>query len=447
MFAKPYPLTPDSTGPARTTGPASCAPARVGTCASSSPPGPPRSSSSSPTARGRSRSRPVSRPGSRSRGCGEARDLPGGRRRALRRVRHGLPRQRRRPLPHARRDRGDPDPPGAAADRRAGAPTARPIPPCATRCGLVVASRDYAARLGLEAKETYTTYADVGRDTLLLVLQAAPRDCICPYTWKYPIVGRIPYKGFFDPQGGPARGRPARGARVRHLPPSLGRLLHAGLVQRSAALDRAHRRLGGAGGDRVSRDRAQHAVREERHPVQRELRAVRRLSLGRVVLPRSAATACWRSRRPTAGTTRWCWGSSTPASWSACWTPLRHQAGLRGAGGGAARRPRSGPARSSRGRSAARLRTFTIGRLPERPINNARLIGARIYRTRLDLFDRWFEQHGRDVRESVSGAGAADGGRGGGQRLRAAGAAVGDAPRRLTARPGESEPPALHASP
>jgi hypothetical protein len=41
--------------------------------------------------------------------------------------------------------------------------------------------------------------------------------------------------------------------------------------------------------------------------------------------------------------------------------------------------------------------------LPERPINNARLIGATLYRTRLDLFDRWFERHGRDVRESVRG--------------------------------------------
>ena len=46
-----------------------------------------------------------------------------------------------------------------------------------------------------------------------------------------------------------------------------------------------------------------------------------------------------------------------------------------------------------------------IGRLPERPVNNARLIGARIYRTRLDLFDRWFEQHGRDVRASVAALG------------------------------------------
>jgi hypothetical protein len=54
---------------------------------------------------------------------------------------------------------------------------------------------------------------------------------------------------------------------------------------------------------------------------------------------------------------------------------------------------------------AARLRTFTIGRVPDRPVNNARLIGARIYRTRLDLFDRWYEQHGEDVGSSVAALG------------------------------------------
>jgi hypothetical protein len=48
------------------------------------------------------------------------------------------------------------------------------------------------------------------------------------------------------------------------------------------------------------------------------------------------------------------------------------------------------------------FRTLRVGRLAERPINNAQLIGSRIYRTRLDLFDRWFDYHGRDVRRSVS---------------------------------------------
>jgi hypothetical protein len=50
----------------------------------------------------------------------------------------------------------------------------------------------------------------------------------------------------------------------------------------------------------------------------------------------------------------------------------------------------------------SQLRTFRIGRLTERPINNAQLIGARIYRTRLDLFEKWYQQHGKDIGGSVS---------------------------------------------
>ena len=66
------------------------------------------------------------------------------------------------------------------------------------RLRLVLEARDFAAALGLDAKATYTEYADVGRDTLLLVVTASGADCICPVTWKYPFVGRVPYKGFFD---------------------------------------------------------------------------------------------------------------------------------------------------------------------------------------------------------------------------------------------------------
>ena len=66
------------------------------------------------------------------------------------------------------------------------------------RLTLVVAARQYAVdSLGLNAGESFTTFAQLDRDTLVLVLSAAYRDRLEAYRWWFPIVGRLPYKGFF----------------------------------------------------------------------------------------------------------------------------------------------------------------------------------------------------------------------------------------------------------
>lgn len=64
---------------------------------------------------------------------------------------------------------------------------------------LVLAARAFAAEsLGLHAGQSFTRYTDIGRDTLVLVLSGARRDTLAPVTWWFPVVGRVPYKGFFD---------------------------------------------------------------------------------------------------------------------------------------------------------------------------------------------------------------------------------------------------------
>ena len=64
---------------------------------------------------------------------------------------------------------------------------------------VVLAARQYAKdSLHLRTKDSFTTYSRLDHDTLVLVLSAAYRDTLKPYTWWFPIVGRVPYKGYFD---------------------------------------------------------------------------------------------------------------------------------------------------------------------------------------------------------------------------------------------------------
>ena len=72
-------------------------------------------------------------------------------------------------------------------------------PGTAARLRVVVAARRFAVdHLGLRAGESFTTYSRLDRDSLVLVLSAARRDSLVARTWWFPVVGRFPYKGFFD---------------------------------------------------------------------------------------------------------------------------------------------------------------------------------------------------------------------------------------------------------
>ena len=264
---------------------------------------------------------------------------------------------------------------------------------------LVLETRDFAARLGLAAKETYTTYADVGRDTLLLVLQAAPRDCICPHTWKYPIVGRIPYKGFFDTQAARREASRLAGRGYdTYLRPSsafstLGwfndPLLSTTLTRDSVELaatvfhEIAHNTLYVKSATPFNESFAQmvgyrsaQAFFQQRGDSVRAQQAADRWH-DEIVLGEYYSALVGRLQTLY---------DSKPG-------PERLEEGRREAAAWA-RSQLEGP-------FGRRFRSFRVGRLTERPINNAQLIGATIYRSRLDLFERWYQQHDGDVRSSV----------------------------------------------
>lgn len=63
---------------------------------------------------------------------------------------------------------------------------------------LVIEARAFAEdSLGLPAGKTFTLFTQLDSDTLVLVLSGARPDWLEPVLWRFPLVGRLPYKGFF----------------------------------------------------------------------------------------------------------------------------------------------------------------------------------------------------------------------------------------------------------
>jgi predicted aminopeptidase len=64
---------------------------------------------------------------------------------------------------------------------------------------LVQEVKDFSQqRLGLRPDGSYETFYRVQGDTLIYLVSACPKDSLEPYTWRFPIVGRVEYKGFFN---------------------------------------------------------------------------------------------------------------------------------------------------------------------------------------------------------------------------------------------------------
>ncbi|MDR1094786.1 MAG: aminopeptidase [Spirochaetaceae bacterium] len=52
--------------------------------------------------------------------------------------------------------------------------------------------------LGLKQSKNYTEYVNIERDYLAAIVSACSPVAFERYTWKFPVVGRVPYTGFFN---------------------------------------------------------------------------------------------------------------------------------------------------------------------------------------------------------------------------------------------------------
>lgn len=67
------------------------------------------------------------------------------------------------------------------------------------KLALILEAKAYAEReIGLRQTTNYNDLVRLDRDAVTYVVSAAPKDQLAPYLWWFPIIGSVPYKGFFD---------------------------------------------------------------------------------------------------------------------------------------------------------------------------------------------------------------------------------------------------------
>ena len=277
-------------------------------------------------------------------------------------------------------------------------------PSTRARLELVLQARGFAAdSIKLRTGDSFTTYSHLERDTLVLVVSGAYRDRLEPYTWWFPIVGRVPYKGFFDFSA------------AQDLARDLERRGYDSYVRPSAAFST----LGWFNDPLLSTtlrldsiDLANTVIHEVTHNTfYKAGQAVFNESFANFVGARGSAWF-FRARGDSAAAAfadaDWEDDKRMGAFWASLYRSL--DSAYKAHPGDSARATRL-VARDTvyaRGRAhllsdvAPQLRTLSPARVARIRIdNNASLLARRIYLTDLELFDRVWDRENRDLRKTI----------------------------------------------
>ena len=275
-------------------------------------------------------------------------------------------------------------------------------PAVRAKLALVLDARRFAAdSIGLEVGESFTQYTQLERDTLVLVLSGAYRDRLATYSWWFPVVGRVPYKGYFDYEAarGAARRLRDRGFDVTLRPAAAFSTLgwfNDPLLSTTLALD--------------SVGLANTVIHEVTHSTfYAPGQAVFNESFANFVGARGAEwffRARGQSGAVDAALKDW----QNDLVLSAFWTSVYNELDSAFKAHPDDRGARLAARAAVYARARQRLRTEVAPRLTNYPagwadrvvLDNSALLSRRVYLTDLWLFDAVYEREGRDLRRTIA---------------------------------------------
>jgi predicted aminopeptidase len=96
---------------------------------------------------------------------------------------------------------------------------------------LALEAKSFGERvLGLKKNGNYASYVHLDRPYVSYIVSAAARDRLEPHLWSFPIVGAVPYKGYFNLDDAKEEANNLESKGPRHLRSRCNGLFNARMV-------------------------------------------------------------------------------------------------------------------------------------------------------------------------------------------------------------------------